>query len=89
MKSHSHIVLCDEKWFFYYDHIDFNIKDSIVSYLDIMFNNFISDGIPREEIEEEMYFRVDEDIKNPIYFKVGEYFYLWIYCTGCRLVGLN
>jgi len=89
MEPHAHIALCDQRWFFYYDHVDFNVQDSIVYYLDIMFNNFISEGIPRQEVEQEMFFRVDQKIHNPIYFKIGDYNYLWLYCAGCRLVGLN
>jgi hypothetical protein len=89
MNPHAHISLCDDKWIFYYDYVDFNITASVHKYLDLIFNLFDANEFPRDEIELEMYFCIDEKRSRPIYFKSGDFIYLWLICTGCRLQGLN
>ena len=89
MNPHAHICLCDDKWVFYYDYVDFNLTASVPKYLDLIFTLFPYKDLPRDEIEAEMYLYIDEKTGRPIYFKSGDFIYLWVICTGCHLQGLN
>lgn len=89
MHEHSHISLCDNSWFFYNDYISFDIKKSITQYLNFIFESFNPEGIARSLVEAEIYKRVDEKNRNPIYFRIGDYNFLWMICDNCRMVGLN
>jgi hypothetical protein len=89
MQPHAHIALCDKSWFFYYDYINFDRTASVQQYLDFIFLNFQPENIDRQGVEAEIYNRLDAKNGNPIYFLIGDYVFLWISCTGCRMVGLN
>lgn len=89
MKSHSHISLCDDKFNFFYDHVEFDSKSSVRIFLDLIFNMYQPESIDRQEVEFDMYQRVDDKNSNPIYFKSGDLLYIWVQCDRCRLAGLN
>ena len=89
MNPHAHICLCDEKWIFYYDHVEFDLTASVPMFLDLIFNMFNPESISRESVEAGMYERLDQNSSSPIYFKSKDLLYMWIQCTGCHLAGLN
>lgn len=89
MQKHSHIALCDREWFFYYEAISFEIVDSIDKYLNLVFDIFDVENIPRGAVESVMYKRIDENSPNPVYFLYGEMVYAWFLCNSCRMISLN
>lgn len=89
MLPHTHISLCDEEWNFYYDYIDFDTVSSVPKFLDLVFNLFNPENIPRDAVEAEIYDRLDRKSSNPIYFQSGNILYLWVYCTKCKAASLN
>lgn len=89
MNEHSHITLCDEYLNLLYDHVSFDIYNSVDEFLNLAFSIFYLERLDRKEIQMEMHKRIDEKNKNPIYFRSGDLIYLWIQCNNCRLSGMN
>lgn len=89
MKSHSHIIICDEDWMPYYDLINFNQAESVEQFSNFIFSMFKLLSSKRITLEDKMYKRIDLQSDNPIYFKSGDFIYLWVLCHKCQLIGLN
>lgn len=89
MPPHAHICLSDENWNIYYDYVNHDIISSVPSFLNLVYNFFNPERIPRNIIEAKMYERLDQKSSDPIYFQSGTIVYFWIYCTGCKLSSLN
>lgn len=89
MNFHAHITLCDDKWNLFYDYIDFDTQASVTKFLDLIFEVFNPEKIPREQVESYMYTYVDDKVTSPLYFKTGDLIYLWVLCTGCNAFSLN
>jgi hypothetical protein len=89
MQRHAHISLCDEKWNFYYDYVDFDVMASVPKFLDLIFNMYRLKPETRNQVESGMYSRIDEKGATPIYFKSEDLIYIWVQCGDCKLFGLN
>jgi hypothetical protein len=76
-------------WNLYYDHISYELVESIPIYLDLIFDMFRPENISREDVESGMYERLDDKTVNQIYFNSGELIYFWVVCRRCNLSALN
>lgn len=89
MKLHAHIALCNKDSILIYDNVNFNPRESVKDFLDFIFNVYNPKTLSRDNLEADMYRRVDEKSGNIIYFISGEILYLWVQCDKCHLASLN
>ena len=89
MKFHAHVALCDRNWIFLHESITFDVHQSMEDYLNVVYEMFDAERIPRETIKGLMVGRLDINSSEPIYFLSEKIVYLWVLCNKCRLSSLN